>query len=106
MQRLPDAEVLRFVELRLGPAYSEEFRLIHRQYELKTGRAKATTEEDQMLVRAIGIYDWITECSIVIQQPGLAFTPLGRRKKLVTEYQAAREAWRSTLTDRLTLSAP
>lgn len=88
-----DAAVVAELERRLAD-FPEHVRLLKRQLELRDGAAPLN-DEDQHLKLAVGLFEWINECSITVEAPAPPLGVIARKRSLIARYQAAREPLRT-----------
>lgn len=88
LMRLPDREVLARLRQDLA-SRPELLALLERQHALKQG-AQVVHAEDHALACANSLYDWVNECSIVVEGSGPPFDPVAKDKALCERYAQAR----------------
>jgi hypothetical protein len=95
LMRKGDSSVFRELEARLSSEFPEELRLLKRQHELRQAPPSgAATEEDRVLLKSIGLFEWVNECSITVNAPAPPMDPIARKKKLLAAYAEARRPGR------------
>ncbi|MBL8915138.1 MAG: hypothetical protein JNM17_30820 [Archangium sp.] len=95
LMRKGDSAVLTELAGLLKAEFPEELRLLMRQQELRSGGAATpATEEDRVLLKSIGLFEWVNECSITVNAPAPPMDPIARKKKLLEAYAAARKPGR------------
>lgn len=70
------------------------WRLLERQHALKNG-APPSDDEDRALLKAAALYEWVNECSIVVDGPAPPLGRIAKKKELRTRYEEARRADRA-----------
>ncbi|MFO0600819.1 MAG: hypothetical protein U0228_36250 [Myxococcaceae bacterium] len=96
LMRLGDNTVLAELEKRLGGEFADDLRLIKRQYEIRyTPGFKAENEEDRLILKSIGLFEWVNECSITVSAPAPPMSRLAQKTKLLEAYAAARQPERA-----------
>jgi len=80
-------EVAKLLE---GEQYEHERRLVLRQMDLKLGRVQVETDEDRVLQRSLHLYDFINECSIVVDAPAPPLGHISKEKGLLQKYREMR----------------
>ena len=94
--RKRDGEILAIVKERLQAAGQERpLALLLRQAELRENPKSAATDEDRMLVRTLGLYEWVNECSITAEAPAPPLGPVAKKKALRVRYDSARAETRA-----------
>ncbi|MDP1823195.1 MAG: hypothetical protein Q8L48_08140 [Archangium sp.] len=95
LMRRGDTAVLQELERRLKADYPEHLRLLLRQHELRTLESGPVSEEDRALVRSITLFEWVNECSIVVNAPAPPMDRIARKKDLIARYEALRSPLRA-----------
>lgn len=95
LMRLPDREVMALLRRELA-SHPEQLKLLERQFELKQG-AVPSQAEDHALSLANALYEWINECSIVVEGSGPPFDPVAKDKALCERYAQARAQARTSV---------
>jgi hypothetical protein len=95
LMRKPDAEMLDFLRHLLADR-TQILKHLERLFELRNGLAKPdpASPDDVLLMRAVGLYEWMNECSITVRAPAPPLGPVAKKKDLLRRYQAARQATR------------
>lgn len=96
LQRQRDPEVLEILlECYSGSRWKEMSAMIHRQYQLRSGKVEEETSDDQLLQMTNYMWEWINECSITLMDiDPLTIppqSPIGKDKKLLQRYREARQ---------------
>lgn len=93
---LRDTQIIETLKGRLAaPEHARAREFLERQYELKLGKAVATTKTDEMLNKSLAYYDWVNECSIMSDAPAPPLGTVGRNKALMKRYAEARSPERA-----------
>lgn len=73
--------------------FPESFAHVSRQWEFKSGRATPEdgNRDDEQIYLSMRLYDFINECSIVINGPAPPFNAIAKDKALIAKYEAARD---------------
>lgn len=92
MQRMPDEELLsKTLGLLQDSQYARLRQLLQRQYHLKRGEAVGSTDEDDFLRAAIAAWDWMVECTIVVDDTGdVPADPISSDRALLDRYLTLR----------------
>lgn len=95
LQRKTDDEILAVARERLAGKYDDVLALFERVSALKRG--VAATDDDAALLLGISAWDWVNECSVLLDpaQPVPAQAPINKDKAAMAAYDAARAAARS-----------
>lgn len=95
LMRKGDSQVLTELEQTLVE-FPEHARLVRRQYELRSLAPDVpANDEDRLLLKSIGLFEWVNECSIVVNAPAPPMDPIARKKKLLAAYEQARAPGRA-----------
>lgn len=88
LQKLSDAELLQTVRDRFAQAGLTRLAgLLERQYHLKLGEAEGSTEDDPYLAATISAWDWMIECTIVVEEKDvLPPDPIAKDQALRARY--------------------
>ncbi len=92
MHRWKDDEILAEVQRLLADDFKEELRLIERQWQLKSTMEEPDNEEDRQLWLSVRQYDFINECSIVVDAPAPPFNHIAKDTEVRARYAKARAA--------------
>jgi hypothetical protein len=96
MMGLGDTAVLAELSKRLTGDFADDLRLVLRQYELRDGASSgAASDEDRLLLKSIGLFEWVNECSITVNAPAPPMDRIARKKALLAAYEAARRPSRA-----------
>ena len=95
LMRLGDNAVMDELKRRLAAEHPEHLRLLVRQHELRTLEGGPVSEEDRILVRSIALFEWVNECSIVVNAPAPPMDPIAKKKALLARYEAMRAPQRA-----------
>lgn len=107
LMRKGDSQVIAELEARLKAEFPEELRLLKRQQELRlSSSATPATEEDRVLIKSIGLFEWVNECSITVNAPAPPMDPIARKKKLLAAYAEARAPQRAKREASKAVPAP
>ncbi|MBS2032602.1 MAG: hypothetical protein JST54_32310 [Deltaproteobacteria bacterium] len=109
LMRRRDGENLQMLEAQLGkPEYAKRLALLKRQYALQSGEAQPdpSQPDDAFLVKSIGLYQWVNECSIVVDAPAPPLGTIAKKKALQRTYEQARAAQQATGASQPSTSAP
>ena len=92
LQRLSDEEVLSYLKTRLTEGgFADLARLVERQFHLKIGDYTGTTDDDPYLQAAIAAWDWMVECTIVVDEDQVfPADAIARDRALCARYLQAR----------------
>ena len=92
LQRLSDEEVLQYITQRLhAGGFAALAQRVERLFHLKIGDATGTTDDDPYLLAAIAAWDWMAECTIVVEEDQAFPTdPVARDRALYARYLQAR----------------
>ncbi len=93
LQKLTDAEALEVITQKLTQGgFADLARRVERQYHLKVGDHIGTTEDDPFLLAAIAAWDWMAECTIVVEEKDDVYPadPIARDRALCDRYLSAR----------------
>lgn len=94
MQR-GDASVMEELERRLA-GEPDHLRLIKRQAVVRDAPpGMALNDEDKLLVKSVALFEWINECSIVVNAPAPPMGRIARQKDLIARYREARAPGRA-----------
>jgi hypothetical protein len=92
LQRQRDSEVVDELRRRLADSLPRTWTLLSRQFDLKSGNAAGTSDDDDGLRLALSAWDWLNDCTITAD---LAEVPplcvLAKDKALIQRYRAARD---------------
>ena len=94
LMRRGDSAVFEELRLRLGE-HPEHLRLLLRQQELRTLEGGPVSEEDKIIVSSITLFEWVNECSIVVNAPAPPMDPIAKKKALLARYEALRAPQRA-----------
>ncbi len=95
MMTRPDGALLEELRQRLSaPEHATGLRLVERLHALRSGGPVAADAEDPYLRQALGLYEWVNECSIVATAEAPPLGPIARQKVLRTRYAQARRLQR------------
>lgn len=87
-----DADVMARLRVAFGgPRFARQLELLERQFALKMGTASPSTDEDRAITQANALYEWVNECSIVVEAPAPPLGKIAKHKSLQREYVAARQ---------------
>lgn len=96
---MKQGDTLVFEELRArlsgNPEYAEDLRLLERQHALRTLSEGPASDEDRILMRSITLFEWVNECSIVVNAPAPPMDPIAKKKALLARYAALRAPQRA-----------
>lgn len=95
LMRTGDTAVMQELERRLAPEFPEHLRLLLRQHQLRTLESGPVSEEDRVLVRSITLFEWVNECSIVVNAPAPPMDRIAKKKALLARYEALRAPLRA-----------
>ena len=97
LQRMPDPELLAHLATLLVD-HPKVLAHIQRQYELKSLRGQESGPDDAALSASIAVWDWATECSIILDMAVGTVPPtsaIGKDTAAVAAYHEARAAQRA-----------
>lgn len=93
-QELRDAEVLEQIDRYMVGRWAHMAPLARRMYDLRTGAAKPSTNDDYLLLRTNVMWEWVIECTIVAYdfdpETIPAFGRVARDRSLLERYRQTR----------------
>ncbi len=92
LQRMTDEEALSYLKQQLTEGgFATLAQRVERQLRLKLGETTDTSEDDPYLLAAIAAWDWMAECTIVVEEDQVfPADPIGRDRALCERYLQAR----------------